>query len=111
MAGFGSDKPAPIPYKYNSTTHDVSCWGSLAVPPNIKHIESMTPAAELVGWQLADVAYPPRFATLEAAQKAMKGDYSGIEVPFKPVQVLGKTEAMLREEYKNAPYEMRIFRK
>lgn len=59
---------------------------------------------------MADIAYPPRFATLAAAQKAMQGDYSGIEVPFKEVEVLGRKEAMLREEYKNAPYEMRYVR-
>lgn len=71
----------------------------------------MNPATELAGWQMADIAYPPRFATLEAAQKAMQGDYSGIEVPFKMIENLGKQEAMLREEYKNAPYEMRYIRK
>jgi len=70
----------------------------------------MNPSTELAGWQLVDVAYPPRFATLEAAQKAMQGDYSGVEFPFKTVENLGKQEAMLREEYKNAPYEMRYLK-
>jgi hypothetical protein len=70
----------------------------------------MDPATELTCWQLMDVLYPPRFATLEAAQKAMQGDFSGIERPFKMVDNLGKEESMLREEYKNAPYEMRYLK-
>lgn len=73
----------------------------------------MNPATELVGWQMADMDYPPRFATIEAAEKAMQGDYSGIERPFEEKDYgppVGK-KAMLREEYKNAPYEMRYIRK
>lgn len=73
----------------------------------------MNPATELVGWQMADIAYPPRFSTLEAVQKAMKGDYSGVERPFVEKDYsppMGK-QTMLREEYKNAPYEMRYIRK
>ncbi len=72
----------------------------------------MNAHTELVGWQLADAAYPPRFSTLEAAQKAMQGDYSGVELPFEEKDYgppVGKT-IMLRKAYKDAPYEMRILK-
>jgi hypothetical protein len=67
----------------------------------------MIPATEIAGFK--DVHYPPRFATLEAAQRAVLGDFSGSERPFElkdygpPVGGV----AVLREPYKNAPYEMR----
>lgn len=49
--------------------------------------------------------YPPRFSTLEGAQNALyHGDFSEQVLPLE-LKYDGKT-VMLRQEYKDAPYEI-----
>lgn len=54
--------------------------------------------------------FPPRFATLEAAQKAMNGDCSGSEIPVEAKDYgppIGK-KLIFRKEYLDAPYEIQF---